>query len=124
MGYAGEFSRPPHGDVVAGAAGSHNSLVICSTTTRWTSPNPLTPSPCCMLPAPPSVAGYRQHLKYQGPMDPKALVDYVEHHAEPIGDMDLTLQEWDKSVAAIFRIIKEDEALAQDIAQGMDDKED
>jgi DNA-binding Xre family transcriptional regulator len=63
--------------------------------------------------------------KYQYANTPEVLIDYVEHYAIPIKDMDESIAKVQRLVANLSRRAKRyDEALAQDIAQGMDDKED
>ena len=52
------------------------------------------------------------------------LLDYVEMYAMPIHDMDKEISKFDRWIKHYAQRAKFDEAIAQDIAQGMDDKED
>ena len=62
---------------------------------------------------------------YQYENVPEDLIDYIEHYAIPIKQMEKSIREVERlRTNASRRATRYDRALAQDIAQGMDDKED
>lgn len=66
---------------------------------------------------------------YASAMSVDDMIDYVEHHAMPISNMDKEIRRFDRAINTHAQRAEEhhrvlDEAIAEDVARGMDDKED
>ena len=67
---------------------------------------------------------YHMLKHYASANDTDDLIDYAEHSAIPIHNMDKEIKQFDRWINDHTRKIKADETLARTIAQGMGDKED